>query len=269
MIDIIINRLQIHSNNYEEIVNFIAPGYYFEFDRIVEKPIEIMNLMSKDITDDALKVFILKIKDTPLIKKYIEKIIQHRMTDYLTVSNNTYKYYLEKCLHYTDFENKPVFKDEESVLNYGELVMDTLVKYDVISNRDWEFKYWGAIGGARVKKIDENIIYFTTEYTPIPELISKLSEIFPDAKFEYDFAAEDISYSCGEFSFEKGQMTDKKIYDSETREAYEKGFELFPDSRDYFKFDNKTNNYYHISDEEMQEIFKKKYSKQKKNEMEM
>lgn len=269
MIKTIINRLKIHSVDYEEIVNFIAPGYYFEFDRIVEKPIEIMNLMSNDITDDALKVFILKIKDTPLIKKYIEKIIQHRMTNYLSVSDDTYKYYLEKCFNYTDFENKPIFKDEESVLDYGKLVMDTLVKYDVISNRDWEFKYWGAIGGAKVKEIDENVIYFTTEYTPIPELISKLSEIFPDAKFEYDFAAEDISYSCGEFSFEKGKMTDKKIYDSETKESYEKGFELFPDSKKYFKFDTKTNNYYHISDTEMIAILDYKHSKKKKNEMEM
>ena len=269
MIKTIINRLKIHSENYEEIVNFIAPGFYFEFDRIVEKPTEIMNLMSNDITDDALKVFILKIKDTPLMKKYIEKIIQHRMTNYLSVGDITYKYYLEKCLNYTDFEGEPVFKDEDSILNYGKLVMDSLVKYDVITNRDWEFKYWGAIGGAKVEKIDKNVIYFTTEYTPVPELISKLSEIFPNAKFEYDFAAEDISYSCGEFSFEQGKMTDKKIYDSETKEAYEKGFELFPDSKDYFRFDNKTNNYYHISDNEMQQVITKKLSKKKKNEMEM
>ena len=45
-----------------------------------------------------------------------------------------------------------------------------------------------------------------------------------------------------------GDCTKELIFDEGSKEAYEKGFELWPDSKRYYKFDKKKNTYHYIED---------------------
>ena len=118
--------------------------------------------------------------------------------------------------------------------------------YGAPSWYDWSIKNWGTKWNASRTEINGNEIIFETPWDPVPELIKLLSKDYPNAVFEYDYSDEQICVYCGEIEISNGEYTKVEQYEDGSKEAYEKGFELWPYSKRYFKFDKKSNNYQYI-----------------------
>ena len=145
-----------------------------------------------------------------------------------------------------DWNGNKKFENEQAVLDYGRLALDNILNYGATDWYDWSIQNWGTKWNAHETEIDDNVIWFNTAWSPVPELIEKLSSMFPENTFEYDFSEEQICVLCGEFEFENGDCTREIIFEEGSKEAYEKGFEFWPGTKKYYKFDKKTNNYQYM-----------------------
>ena len=82
-------------------------------------------------------------------------------------------------------------------------------------------------------------------------MIQKLAENFPDLKFEYCWADEDLGVNTGMIEFEYGEVTFYEFYNAHSRDAYELAAELWnlDLAEEGYVFNDETGSYDYRSDE--------------------
>lgn len=98
-------------------------------------------------------------------------------------------------------------------------------KYGYRSWYDWSLDKWGTKWNAYDIDQYDNVVIFHTAWAGVPELMSKLAQMFPKVSFDYAFADEDVSYNVGMFEFNGDELIETPI-ENGSREAYELCFEL-------------------------------------------
>ena len=142
-------------------------------------------------------------------------------------------------------ETKAEFDERESEekKKYRKLARqyrDNIKKYGCKTWFDWCMDYWGTKWNAfNQNQPAPNEIWFDTAWSCVIRLVYKLSQMYPDAVFDYTYADENTGYNSGIFILRngKGQMC---VPDGGTREAYEIAFEMRPDRRSDYHFDGET-----------------------------
>lgn len=247
------NRLTIKGPQYKNVINQITTfddeehKVIMDFNKITPMPESIAKMESSSQVPTYINLFMNSIKKTDEFKKYISVIILIG-ENYIGMNENEYQKKLQELAQEKDWTGYKRFESEQAVLDYGRMALDNIINYGVMDWYDWSIQNWGTKWNAHETDIKDNVILFDTAWSPVPELMLKLSSIFPENIFEYDFAEERICVLCGELEFENGDCTKKLIFDEGSQEAYEKGFELWPDSKRYYKFNKKKNTYYYIED---------------------
>jgi len=103
---------------------------------------------------------------------------------------------------------------------------------------DWACEEWGTKWNAYdIEVRRENLIYFDTAWSGVPNLVNILSKEFPLVKFNYEFADEDIGNNTGRGMFVGGKSDFNKLK-NESVEAYELAFKLIADSEIAYIFKN-------------------------------
>lgn len=112
---------------------------------------------------------------------------------------------------------------------------------------NWNCDNWGTKWNAySCTKEAENIYFFETAWSSVPEIITVMSLAFPAVSFQYDYADEDTGSNTGSFTFLAGEMTGSTFVNGSTQ-AYEMAFELRPGRKeDYVLVDGE----YQYKDEE-------------------
>jgi len=102
---------------------------------------------------------------------------------------------------------------------------------------DWAIEKWGTKWNAYStpdKRDTGDIIYFETAWSGIPDLIKKLSSMFPELEMFYEWADEDTGCNTGKCIVRAGELWIDKP-ENESREAYDLAFDLRPeDKKNYF-----------------------------------
>ena len=73
---------------------------------------------------------------------------------------------------------------------------------------------------------DDNALFFNTAWSGVPDLMEKLSTIFPDIKFEYAFADEDFGYNVASLELINGVMSNVYNPKGGSKEAYDLAFDV-------------------------------------------
>lgn len=79
---------------------------------------------------------------------------------------------------------------------------------------DWSLMNWGCKWNASSTDFvpDENSIYFDTPWSGVPGLMFELSKRFPNSKFRYIFADEDMFMNTGIFEFQNGKILREEFH---------------------------------------------------------
>lgn len=93
---------------------------------------------------------------------------------------------------------------------------------------DWSIENWGTKWNAYSYMLneDDNTLFFNTAWSGVPDLMEKLSSIFPDIKFEYAFADEDFGYNVASLELINGVMTNVCTPEDGSKEAYDLAFDV-------------------------------------------
>lgn len=105
----------------------------------------------------------------------------------------------------------------------GKVYIDNILTYGHPTWYDWSIENWGTKWNAyEVRWFNEQVEFETAWSNALP-VILKLSEFFPDLKFRYDYADEDIGHNCGWYKIRNGKIAleDHPVGDEAVRFACE------------------------------------------------
>ncbi|MBD5100742.1 MAG: hypothetical protein HDT29_05720 [Clostridiales bacterium] len=261
MANLVCNHLIIHGKNAIEIMRSVLKeseetdcGFEFDFEKIVPMP-EELNLPASELTKNCARLYINgMVEYCEGYKKYGILFKQAYNGDYFTLMEDEQSQLMKEALSWKNYETqKPYFNNKAEVYACGKQALDNYAKYGSVDWYDWCIKNWGTKWNAydtQINDIDKADIYFDTANTPAIPIIKVLSEKYPDCKFEYEYAEEQVGYNAGYYDYENGIAVRFAEYPDESKEAYEMYFALWG-QEDEFKFNPKTNTYEPIDGEVM------------------
>jgi len=86
----------------------------------------------------------------------------------------------------------------------------------------WQTNNWGTKWNASsVQWIDDDFVMFNTAWSTPFDLLVKLSEKYPEAKFEIEYADEDFGYNVGTYTLQNGEEVETNVPKGGSREALE------------------------------------------------
>ncbi len=262
------NRLRVSGPNANKILKGLltksdAEGIRFDFNKILPMP-EDLNIISGSTTDKCFEVYLSTLSEDEA-KKEIEICVGSTLFPELTSG----RYHIKSKEEIDEIVDEainnwsknadpedPVFKTKEDVVAYGKRVTDNIKKYGSKDWYDWCVKNWGTKWNACntiYAKDCPDEIQFDTAWSDVRNLILKLSEKYPELEIVYDYAEEQVGYYAGHCFYKNGCCSTNEEYGNYTKEAYEMHFDLWGED-DRFVFDEKTNNYKYIEDEDDEEM---------------
>lgn len=225
------NRLQVIGTNEQikEVLDFISSKY--DDDEAMQIDFNKIKLMPKDLQfehfgmhiEDAVKVALkMPMHENQLIS-HLEEMNRRQMKSPLEYNNDDWGMYIQ--------------------------ALNNVRKYGFIYWHDWARENWGTKWNAYSQNDTRNTsdtIYFQTAWSSPINLISKLSEMFPQVTLHLVYADEDSGSNTGRIMFNNGR--DIKVFQPESgsEEGYQIYFELHPDDAKYYKLVNGT--YEHIDE---------------------
>lgn len=254
------NHLTIHGENAVEVMRSLliedkdnACGYSFDFNRIVPMP-EDLNIISGSITTNCAKLYINSIlEDTNAFMKYARLYSIAFGRDFI-LTESEQEQLMNDALKYKDYENdKLLFATRYNVYAYGKKALDNYEKYGAKDWYDWCRDNWGTKWNACNTQVDDfntAEFYFDTAWAPIPELMAKLAEQYPECQFEYEYAEEQAGLYTGYRSYKNGILFDSEDYPECSKKAYETYFSLWG-MDDSYKYNEELGTYEYVETEEV------------------
>ncbi len=252
------NKITIHAKNYKKIIEEITGDEdNLDFNKVVPRSKDL-DVVSGTISNKCVKIYLDSISECPreTLNKYLEAYKTQYKEEFKEFMNaDEHNKLMEELLNDKDFITKePTFKTKADVYAYGKRNLDNVIEYGHANWYDWNIANWGTKWNADNTMINGKEIDFETAWDPPLAFVEALSKKYPEATFHLDFADEQICVYCGECDMENGNLKNEIVFDQCSKEAYEKGFLLWPEVKEHFIFNKKTNNYEYndgSSDEEM------------------
>lgn len=110
----------------------------------------------------------------------------------------------------------------------------------------WCIDNWGSKWNAMDTNVIDNVtIIFYTAWSNVYPVIEKLAERFPDIKFDYCWADEDLGSNVGTAGFEKGETVHCSFLEYRSKEAFEFAAEIlnYDLGEEGYVFNEKTGTY--------------------------
>ena len=191
-----------------------------DFNKILPMP-ESLHMTSGSIEDSAIAIYIsavnpineefegVKKKDVGEFREMLRKlpVLPHKI-DILMPENEAI--------------NLAENKYRESVkylVDQGEKYVSNLVKYGASTWYDWASCNWGtkwnAYGYDNGVEMEDDKLRFLTAWGAPHLVIQKLSEMYPDIKFEHEWADEDIGSNCGRYVYYDGERIEEYYPESQ------------------------------------------------------
>lgn len=236
------NKLAINSQDSNDIIAALVDDEgQLDFEKIVPMP-ETLKITSGSITDECISLYMFSIKGTKKYATY-EKLLDKYKKSVKQFTSEEFEKEVNKYVGDNVFFNERKLNTKEDVLKFGKQVIDNLQKYGFPDWYSWSIFNWGTKWNAKDTIIEDNAIKFETAWDPPIKYVQALSKKYPESEIVLDFAEEQIGFRTGQVTFREGSVVGYCGPNNESKEAYEKSFELWPEVKRYFKFDKKQNNY--------------------------
>lgn len=253
------NKLTITGPNSAEVMKSLVTlneekEYQFDFNKITPMP-EELNIISGSVTQRAIDIYLsflnpdnknigVENSDYELFNKQKQllktgsRFGNHR--DNLTLEQ------INETLN--NLSNEEGIKTLDEFIEYGKKALLNIEKFGFQDWYSWSIENWGTKWNACHNIYDvENTpseIVFDTAWGNVSDLILKLSTMFPENEFEYEFAEEWIGSQVGSMSFKNGELLHGAFFEDGSKEAFEKAFQIHGDGlAEYYEFDKTKNTY--------------------------
>lgn len=108
------------------------------------------------------------------------------------------------------------------------------VRHDPDNWYNWNIKNWGTKWNGYVNlKHDDSTFTFETAWSGVPSILEVMAKNHPNVILNYMYADEDIGSNVGLMQFEGPKFRNIEISNN-SNEAFEIGFILSPDSKEYY-----------------------------------
>jgi hypothetical protein len=124
----------------------------------------------------------------------------------------------------------------------GNLGKDERKKYGKDNWYDWSIANWGTKWNACASEAKDNVITFDTAWSPVVDLIVKLSDKHPENTFKCEYAEEFLGNFTGYVVCKNGEMLEDLQYEDDSREACDLALKLWKMEGE-FKFNEETQKY--------------------------
>ena len=179
-----------------------------DFNRVIPMP-ESLNIECGSRTDRGLKAY----KDFV----YVYTFAETEKKDLLNIPKEKEDAFLRA--------RQDIRRDEWEL---GKTAFQNEQKYGVPTWLEWARQSWGTKWSAyNAEIVEDNTIMFNTAWSRAMPVIQKLAENFPDIKFEYCWADEDLGVNTGMAEFENGEIIHDEFFEPQSKEAYELAAELW------------------------------------------
>ncbi len=229
------NRLRLEGdhNRIDELLKSVkGKDSVLDFNRIIPMP-ESLNIEAGSRTEKGLKAY----KDFI----YVYTFAGTEQKNLLNIPKEKEEIFLRA--------RQDIRRDEWEL---GKAAFQNKQKYGAATWYEWARSNWGTKWSAYNAEIGEdNTITFNTAWSRAMPVIQKLAENFPDLKFEYCWADEDLGVNTGMAEFENGEVTFDEFYNAHSRGAYELAAELWnlDLEEEGYVFNDETGSYDYRSDE--------------------
>ena len=172
-------RLEGDQNRIDELLKSVkGKDSVLDFNKIIPMP-ESLNIEAGSRTEKGLKAY----KDFV----YVYTFAGTEQKDLLNIPKEKEEIFLRA--------RQDIRRDEWEL---GKAAFQNEQKYGAATWYEWARKNWGTKWSAYNAEIGEdNTIMFNTAWSRAMPVIQKLAENFPDLKFEYCWADEDLGVNTG------------------------------------------------------------------------
>ena len=213
----------------EAIKNDEAGIGSIDFNKIIPMP-ESLNITSGSVEHNSINAYLTAINPytSDFGVKKLNDFDYFTMMNKLNSQSNFYKY--DGQMSIENMQNEAVWtekKDIKSLIDIGRQYADNFMKYGATSWYDWAIRSWGSKwSGYDFQAMQENKLTYSTAWSNVIPVITKLSEMYPDIHINYAWADEDIGANVGEMEFENGKAISEHIPVNQSKEAYEMAAEI-------------------------------------------
>lgn len=139
----------------------------------------------------------------------------------------------------------------DELMRLGEVAVNNLLTYGSYAWYGWCCNNWGTKWNACQTMINDNLIYFETAWSPPMPVIEQLSRMFPNNKFTFTYAEEQLSEYAGKGVFINGELSFED-YSNDSKKCFETAFRLLGcEPQDYgYEYDEELGTYKYINDSE-------------------
>lgn len=121
-------------------------------------------------------------------------------------------------------------------IELGKAYLSNISKYGHATWYEWCRANWGTKWNAYETYREGDALYFQTAWSAVPDIVSKIAEMFPEVGLEYEWADEDFGYNVGRGYSENGEFYYNSCI-SNSDEAWELVFDLWNCREDFEKVD--------------------------------
>lgn len=116
-----------------------------------------------------------------------------------------------------------------------ELATEYLIQFGANNWYDWQNANWGTKWNGYSQSMDGDVIVFDTAWSTPEPIIAKLSSMFPDLRFEVEYADEDLGHNVGKYVYVDGNCEDETTIEGGSLEAYRMALRI--KGADYYLYD--------------------------------
>jgi hypothetical protein len=194
------NRLVVTANSNEELKDFLCrikstehfddKEQEIDFNQIIPMPMALRGTEASSRTNDAVYYYLVKTNQ----EEMVSRILRHPQFYTMDRFANTNE------------------KELNELLEIGKKYVEIFKEYGAKDWYEWSYANWGTKWNAYetyVETLDEYsvILSFQTAWCGVPNIIQKLTEMFPTIIFDYKYSDEDMGYNCGEGYGENGEFS--------------------------------------------------------------
>lgn len=245
------NRLTITGPETNKVIENITTKEndetFLDFNKIIRMP-ESLNIVSGSLTDNCIELYLTYLN--PDIKHFGQEHKDKELFENLKKAFCKQKIFktFQGRMSASDIENfmknsnNEKFKTTEDYINYALQAYNNICKYGSMDWYNWRIENWGTKWNACETEIQDSAIYFETAWGDVRNLVEKLSTMFPENEFIYEWSEEQIGIYCGQAVIQNGKFSVNENFDDLSKKAYELAFEFWG-SEELFKYNERTNTY--------------------------
>lgn len=183
-----------------------------DFNKLIPMPSEL-NVECGSRSDKALKL-------------YKEFLAESKILSMMNLTNSIPEAEYNNAVSELVKKYEKLSGNDPDLLSFGEQLYNNVQKYGAADWYSWSIRNWGSKWNSYgYDDLDYrgagNEIGFYTAWSRVEPIMERLSQMFPDAEFFYQWADEDFGCNVGQQTWKNGEITDEFIPDHLSAQAYE------------------------------------------------